>query len=156
MKAWSEVRKGWDGSHVSPSWTPTNQPSWFPDALASLALMRLAISHIWQFSQRVSQVSLVTQVSLSILQNLPFEQFSSFSSASLDGFSVLFWHIITSVLKRNTHKSWFCQFLGFWVKKWNFHLVLARFIWYQMFEEEKNLLFLYQWCTMHCTMVWRA
>ena len=125
MKAWSEVRKGWHGSHVSPSWTPTNQPSWFPDALASLALMRLAISHIWQFSQRASQVSLVTQVSLSILQNLPFEQFSSFSSASLDGFSVLFWHIITSVPKRNTHKSWFCQFLGFWVKKWNFHLVLV-------------------------------
>ena len=50
---------GWDGSHLSPSQTPTNQPSQF------------------------------------------------------------FWHIITSVPKRNEYKSWFCQFLGFWVKKWN-------------------------------------
>ena len=60
---------GWDGSHLSPSQTPTNQPSRF------------------------------------------------------------FWHIITSVPKRNEYKSWFCQFLGFWAKKWNFHLVLACFIW---------------------------
>ena len=43
--------------------------------------------------------------------------------------SRFFWHIITSVPKRNEYKSWFCQFLGFWAKKWNFHLVLACFIW---------------------------